>query len=199
MKKILSVVCFLLAMTVVVAQSSKTFTVEGFSFKMIYVEGGTFTMGCTSEQTGCESDEKPAHEVTVGNFYMGETEVTQLLWRLVMGCEPTAFGGWTDEFGVGSMNPAYRVSWDECQQFCEKLNHLISHVITSVCLALVCCRSLAASRESRLEDRAQFLVNKECDDAVHNTLYKVERRNRKQAKCSHIADGRIDLCSCGNK
>ena len=124
MKKFFTLVCFLLAMTVVVAQSNKTFTVEGFSFKMIYVEGGTFTMGCTSEQTGCENDEKPAHEVTVSNFYIGETEVTQLLWHLVMGTEPSAFGGWTDEFGVGSMNPAYRVSWDDCQQFCEKLNQM---------------------------------------------------------------------------
>ena len=84
MKKFFTLVCFLLTMTVVVAQSNKTFTVEGFSFKMIYVEGGTFTMGCTSEQTGCENDEKPAHEVTVSNFYIGETEVTQLLWHLVM-------------------------------------------------------------------------------------------------------------------
>ena len=68
MKKILSVVCFLLALTVAVAQSNKTFTVEGFSFKMIYVEGGSYTMGCTFEQTGCENDEKPAHGVTVSNF-----------------------------------------------------------------------------------------------------------------------------------
>ena len=124
MRYFISIWVALLSVSFGLAQNSRTFTVEGFSFKMIYVEGGTFTMGCTSEQTGCESDEKPAHEVTLGNYYIGETEVTQLLWRLVMGAEPTAFGGWTDEFGVGSMNPAYRVSWDECQQFCEKLNHL---------------------------------------------------------------------------
>lgn len=58
------------------------FTVNGVTFKMIYVEGGTFTMGCTSESdSDCEEDEKPAHKVTLTDFYMGETEVTVELFK----------------------------------------------------------------------------------------------------------------------
>ena len=43
---------------------------------LVYVKGGTFTMGCTSEQSGCGSDEKPAHTVILNDFYIGKYEVT---------------------------------------------------------------------------------------------------------------------------
>ena len=102
------------------------FTVNGIAFNMIYVEGGTFTMGCTSEQgNDCRDDERPAHKVTLGSFYMGETEVTQGLWRAVMGSEPS-YKGWTNEYGLGISYPAYWLSWDECQEFIKKLNRLAS-------------------------------------------------------------------------
>lgn len=75
-----------------VYQSIKTFTVNGISFKMKLVEGGTFTMGATSEQgDDAESNEKPSHKVTLNTFYMGETEVTQELWQAVMGSNPSYF------------------------------------------------------------------------------------------------------------
>ena len=95
-------------------------------YDMKYVEGGTFTMGCTSEQgSDCDSDEKPAHRVTVSSFYMGETEVTQALWKAVMGSEPTADGGWTSEYGRGDNYPAYRVSYNDIvNEFIPKLNRL---------------------------------------------------------------------------
>ena len=58
------------------------FTVNGVTFKMIYVEGGTFTMGCTSEQSNeCDADESPAHPVSVSEFWLSETEVTVGLFR----------------------------------------------------------------------------------------------------------------------
>ena len=101
------------------------FTVNGVTFRMIPVQGGTFTMGCTSEQgSDCDSDKKPSHQVTLSDFWMGETEVTQALWRAVMGAEPSYNGGWTNEYGRGDTYPAYRVSWDDCQEFIRKLNQL---------------------------------------------------------------------------
>jgi len=105
---------------------NETFTVNGVSFTMVAVEGGTFTMGCTGEQgNDCLKGEKPAHEVTVSGFYMGETEVTQALWRAVMGSEPTAYGGWTSEKGRGDNYPAYYVSYDDIvNEFIPKLNRL---------------------------------------------------------------------------
>ncbi len=54
-----------------------TETAFGLNMRMIYVEGGTFTMGCTGEQgSECDDDEKPAHLVMLSGFWMGETEVT---------------------------------------------------------------------------------------------------------------------------
>lgn len=98
--------------------SNKTFTVNGVSFTMVYVHGGTFTMGATSEQgSDAESDEKPAHSVTLSNYYIGETEVTQGLWKLVMGSNPSHFTG-------DNQRPVENVSWEDCQSFINKLNSL---------------------------------------------------------------------------
>ncbi|MBO4802842.1 MAG: SUMF1/EgtB/PvdO family nonheme iron enzyme [Bacteroidaceae bacterium] len=109
--------------------SSQTFTANGVSFKMIRVEGGTFTMGATSEQgSDADSDEKPAHQVTLSSYYIGETEVTQALWQAVMGSTVSqqrdkANKEWPLR-GVGTNYPMYYISWDECQEFVRKLNSL---------------------------------------------------------------------------
>jgi formylglycine-generating enzyme required for sulfatase activity len=84
---------------------------------MVSVQGGTFTMGCTGEQGGdCDDDEKPAHSVTVGNFQIGKFEVTQRLWKQIMGADnnPSYFKG--DDL------PVERVSWNDVQKFIKKLN-----------------------------------------------------------------------------
>ena len=44
--------------------------------KTIFVEGGTFEMGCTSEQSDCYNDALPVHTVTVNSLYIGKYEVT---------------------------------------------------------------------------------------------------------------------------
>ncbi len=100
-----------------VDQSEVTFSVNGVPFNMIRVEGGTFMMGATSEQgSDAADDEKPAHQVTLSSYYMGETEVTQEMWQAVMGSNPPYFSG--------SQKPLDQVSWDECQTFITKLNSL---------------------------------------------------------------------------
>ena len=72
----------------------ETFTVEGVSFNMVKVAGGTFVMGATDEQEGDAFDvERPAHETSVADFYIGETEVTQELWEAVMGHNPSKHKG----------------------------------------------------------------------------------------------------------
>ncbi len=55
--------------------SGQSFT-KVLGIEWVRVEGGTFKMGCTSEQSNCDSDEKPVHTVTVNSFYMGKYEVT---------------------------------------------------------------------------------------------------------------------------
>jgi formylglycine-generating enzyme required for sulfatase activity len=95
---------------------NEVFTVNGVSFKMIAVEGGVITMGCTPEQEGeCYPDEGVATQKNISSFMIGETEVTQELWHAVMGNNPSKF--------KGDLNrPVERVSWAKCQEFIEKLN-----------------------------------------------------------------------------
>ena len=97
---------------------TKTFTVEGVTFKMVKVEGGTYTMGATAEQGATEPqpNEKPAHEVTVGDFWIGETEVTQALFEAVTGFNPS-YTRWPQ-------CPVDKVSWKDCNSFIETLNEL---------------------------------------------------------------------------
>ena len=97
--------------------SNQTITVNGVSFEMIYVEGGSFDMGATYEQgSDADSDEKPVHRVTLSDYYIGKCEVTQELWEAVMGSNPSHF--------KGAQNPVERVSWNDCQEFVSRLNSL---------------------------------------------------------------------------
>lgn len=82
----------------------KIFNINGVTFKMIHVEGGTFTMGEGSN----------AHQVTLSSYYIGETPVTQALWKEVTGKTPSYF--------KGDQRPVEQVSWDDCQDFIKKLN-----------------------------------------------------------------------------
>lgn len=106
-----------------------TETIKGVSFDMLYVEGGTFQMGATSEQGGYyDSDEKPVHSVTLSDYYISKFEVTQGLWEKVMGTtirqqRDKANSGWP-LYGVGSNYPMYYVNWEEAQEFCTRLGQL---------------------------------------------------------------------------
>ncbi len=105
---------------------TQTITANGVDFTMVAVEGGTFTMGATSEQgSDAGSNESPTHSVTLDNYYIGETEVTQALWYAVMGYKPTSSGSqWSSTYGLGDNYPAYYISWEDCQTFITKLNAL---------------------------------------------------------------------------
>lgn len=87
------------------------------SADMVYISGGTFSMGATAEQSdGAETDEMPAHQVRVNSFSLCKHEVTQEEWQYVMGSNPSK--------SVGSRKPVEMVSWNECQEFISKLNSL---------------------------------------------------------------------------
>ena len=90
--------------------------VNGQTFNMIKVEGGIFTMGGSPEMIKADNDEKPAHKVTLSTYYIGETEVTQELWKAVMGNNPSYF--------KGNNLPVESISWNDCQTFIRKLNNL---------------------------------------------------------------------------
>ena len=96
-----------------------TETVNGVKIEMVFVKGGSFTMGCTSEQgSDCDDDEKPSHSVTLSDYYIGKYEVTQGQWKAVMGNNPAY------DYGVGDQYPVYYVSWIDIQGYLSKLNSL---------------------------------------------------------------------------
>ena len=100
--------------------------VWGINMKMIWVEGGEFMMGCTSEQSECRNDEQNVRRVTVDGFYIGMLEVTQSQWEKVVGTniytqknKANASG----TYGVGPDYPMYYVSWEEALEFCRLLSN----------------------------------------------------------------------------
>ena len=80
---------------------------------MVWVEGGTFIMGDTTEED-VDGDELPLHQVTLSSYHIGRYEVTQEEWQAVMGYNPASFSG--------AKRPVEFVSWDDCQIFINKLN-----------------------------------------------------------------------------
>lgn len=93
------------------------FDINGVQFKMVRVEGGEFMMGATAEQGDDAWDnEKPKHKVSLDSFYIGETQVTQALWKAVMGNNPS---NWK-----GDNLPVEDISWNDSQEFIRKINQL---------------------------------------------------------------------------
>jgi len=106
------------------AQANYTEALSGLSgtnktLDMVYVEGGTFTRGCSTGDAACEATEKPAHSVTLSNYYVGKYEVTNAQWDAIMGkseCAPPSC------YGAPSANaPKTSVTWYDAVGFTCKL------------------------------------------------------------------------------
>lgn len=82
--------------------------------QLVFVKGGCFQMGDTFSNG--DSDEKPVHEVCVGDFYVGKHEVTQGQWKKVMSSNPSYFKDCGDDC------PVENISWIGAQEFIIKLN-----------------------------------------------------------------------------
>lgn len=106
------------------------FTLNGVRFKMIKVEGGTFKMGSPiNDPDDYSGDEKPQHDVTLKEFYIGETVVTQALWKSVMKVNPSSFTG-EDEL------PVEFVLYDEITGFLAQLNDKLKDQLHGMKFAL---------------------------------------------------------------
>ena len=92
-----------------------TFHIGKVQFRMIAVEGGTFIMG--ANDSNVPSDQKPAHKVTLSDYFIGQTEVTQELWTAIMGSNPSGF--------KGKNLPVENVTWNACHDFINRLNKLL--------------------------------------------------------------------------
>ena len=85
---------------------------QGVTLDLVAIQGGTFWMG-SPDGVG-EKNERPRHQVTVAPFWIGKYPVTQAQWQVVMGNNPSHF--------KGADRPVERVSWNDCQEFVQKLN-----------------------------------------------------------------------------
>ena len=97
------------------------------NMKMIFVEGGSFKMGATSEQKGNGTeDEYPIHTVTLDSYYIGECEVTQEQWEKIMGTsifrQQIKANYNTGYAGIGNDYPMYYINWSEAEAFCYELS-----------------------------------------------------------------------------
>ncbi|NWF84547.1 MAG: SUMF1/EgtB/PvdO family nonheme iron enzyme [Bryobacteraceae bacterium] len=79
----------------------------------VWIPPGSFTMGFSAGDSGCDSDEKPAHRVTLSKgYWMGQTEVTQAAWTKVLGGNPSRF--------KGADLPVESVDWNQAQKYCKE-------------------------------------------------------------------------------
>ncbi len=96
----------------------KQVKVEGYPIEMVLVAGGDAEIG--SERF---ASSKPIHTVVIESFYLARTEVTQALWRTVMGSNPSAHQG--GKFPDADRLPVEQVSWRDAQTFIDKLNRAV--------------------------------------------------------------------------
>jgi formylglycine-generating enzyme required for sulfatase activity len=103
-----------------------TIQVGDLSFNMIYVEGGTFKMGADKAETNPKLAATPAHNVTLSNYYIGETVITQPLWTAIMETtiKDELAKGKGDYLGEGDDYPMYAISWYDSQAFATKLSEV---------------------------------------------------------------------------
>ena len=122
-------VCFLASVFsfagVLTAQTQGTgnrvFTINHVPLKMVFVKGGDLQLGCSADRDdSCKARELPSHNVTLSDFYIGETEVTQAQWMAVMGPDNNP------SYWKGNTLPVERVSWTECYRFIVRLNKYLA-------------------------------------------------------------------------
>jgi formylglycine-generating enzyme required for sulfatase activity len=97
---------------------------KGILLEMVKIPAGSFLMGteeaevirlCKEYETDWFKCEMPQHRVNLKEFYLGKYPVTQEQYQAIMGTNPS-------DFKDNSENPVENVSWDDVQEFCQKLN-----------------------------------------------------------------------------
>ena len=100
----------------------KTYTVQGIRFAMKPIAA---VQGAVLGDNSMEDNQE--HSVNLSAYYIGETEITQELWKAVMGNNPTLR---TDSL----KNPVEQVSWFDCIAFCNELTKKVSKLGESQCV-----------------------------------------------------------------
>ena len=95
---------------------------DNITLDLIGIPGGRFLMGSPEDELEREKEESPQHQVSIRPFLLGKYPVTQAQWQAIMGTNPSKFA---DADVSQSKKPVERVSWIDCNLFCEKLSHTI--------------------------------------------------------------------------
>jgi formylglycine-generating enzyme required for sulfatase activity len=99
-------------------------TLGNSTLEMVYIPGGSFTMGSPAEEVERLDREGPQHEVQVAQFFMSKYPITQAQWAVVADLplskrklerDPANFKG-TDR-------PIEQVSWWDAVEFCDRLSN----------------------------------------------------------------------------
>jgi formylglycine-generating enzyme required for sulfatase activity len=98
-----------------VADAHAHANLHAYPVEMVRIEAGSFEMGSSNG----DPDEKPVQRIKIAHsFEIAKTEVTQGLWKSVMGQLPASL-----YFkNCGDQCPVDSVSWNEAQEFIAKLN-----------------------------------------------------------------------------
>jgi formylglycine-generating enzyme required for sulfatase activity len=97
---------------------------KGILLEMIKIPAGSFLMGteeievirlCQEYEINCFKNEMPQHQVNLQEFYLGKYPVTQEQYQAIMGNNPS-------DFKDNPKNPVEMVTWDNAQEFCQKLS-----------------------------------------------------------------------------
>jgi formylglycine-generating enzyme required for sulfatase activity len=88
---------------------------KGVELTMVRIPGGKFLMGSPESEKERQENESPQHQVSVAEFYLGQTPVTQAQYQAIMGNNPSQFQG-NDKL------PVEQLTWLEAMDFCQKLS-----------------------------------------------------------------------------
>ncbi|OLP19851.1 hypothetical protein BST81_03360 [Leptolyngbya sp. 'hensonii'] len=97
---------------------------QGVTLMLMLIPAGEFVMGAPASEPESSDRERPQHPVRVSQFLMGRYPVTQAQWRVVAGYDPInkeRLNPAPSRF-KGDNRPVEQVSWEEAQEFCQRLS-----------------------------------------------------------------------------
>jgi formylglycine-generating enzyme required for sulfatase activity len=90
----------------------------GVSLPLVRIPAGEFVMGSPADEPLRSVDEGPQHQVQLGEFWMGQSPITQAQWRAVMARNPSRFQDQPDS----DQRPVEMVIWYHAMEFCRRLS-----------------------------------------------------------------------------